>query len=80
MSERVSRLEGWLRDMGVSEHAAHELIRRAVDDVGQATALDVLNMVEGRTIDGVMTPAVDAMLEAAQLEYEASITPGDLTP
>jgi len=31
------RLEGWLRDMGVSEQAAHALIRRAVDDVGQAT-------------------------------------------
>jgi hypothetical protein len=74
------RLEGWLRDMGVSEHAAHALIRRAVDDVGQATTPDVLRMVETRTIGGVITPAVDAMLEAAQLEYEASLTPGELSP
>ena len=74
------RLEGWLRDMGVSEQAAHALIRRAADDVGQATAPDVLRMVESRTIGGVITPAVDAMLEAAQLEYEASLAPGDLTP
>jgi hypothetical protein len=66
--------------MGVSEQAAHELIRRAADDVGRATAPDVLRMVESRTIGGVITPAVDAMLEAAQLEYEASLAPGDLTP
>jgi hypothetical protein len=74
------RLEGWLRDMGVSEQAAHALIRRAVDDVGPATAPDVLTMVESRIIGGVITPAVEAMLEAAQLEYEASLVPGDLTP
>jgi hypothetical protein len=81
LGERAgSRLEGWLRDMGVSEHAAHELIRSAVDDGGQATALNVLNTVEGRTIEGVMALAGDSMLEASQLEYEASITPGDLTP
>jgi len=74
------RLEGWLRDMGVSEQAAHELIRRAVDDVGQATTPDVLRMVETRTTGGVITPAVDVMLEAAQLEYEASLAPGELSP
>ncbi len=45
-----------------------------------ATAPDVLKMVESRTGGGVITPAVDAMLEAAQLEYEASLAPGDLTP
>jgi hypothetical protein len=66
--------------MGVSEQSAHALIRRAVDDVGQATAPDVLRMVETRTSGGVITPTVDAMLEAAQLEYEASLAPGDLTP
>ena len=74
------RLEGWLRDMGVSEHAAHALIRRAADDVGQAKAADVRKMVESRTTAGVITPTVDAMLEAAQLEYEASLAPGELTP
>ena len=74
------RLEGWLRDRGVSEHAAHELIHSAVDEGGQATALDVFNTVEGRTNDGVMTFAADSVLEATQLEYEASIMPGDLTP
>jgi hypothetical protein len=74
------RLEGWLRDMGVSEHAAHALIRRAADDVGQAKAADVRKMVESRTTAGVITPTVDAMLEAAQLEYEASLAHGELTP
>jgi hypothetical protein len=74
------RLEGWLRDMGVSEHAAHALIRRAADDVGQAKAADVRKMVESRTTAGVITPTVDAMLEAAQLEYEASLAPGELSP
>jgi hypothetical protein len=74
------RLEGWLRDMGISEHAAHALIRRAADDVGRAKGADVLKMVESRTAAGVITPAVDAMLEAAQVEYEASLAPGELSP
>jgi hypothetical protein len=79
--EREGRcLEGWLRDMGVSEHAAHALIQRAADDVGRAKVSDVLKMVESRTTAGVITPTVDAMLEAAQLEYETSLAAGELSP
>jgi hypothetical protein len=37
-------------------------------------------MVESSKTAGVITPTMDAMLEAAQLEYEASLAPGELSP
>ena len=52
--------------------------RKAVE----ATKLVETSFLPGRdeSMPIVITPAVDAMLEAAQLEYEASLAPGELSP
>jgi hypothetical protein len=65
------QLEGWLREMGVSEDAAHELLDRAVDrlDAEDATG-GPQNHLEGSAAAGWHTPEIDAQLEAAQLEFE----------
>jgi hypothetical protein len=76
-----SHLEEWLREMGVADHTLRELLHTAAHEGGNTFASDHLaTTVEGRTIDGVMTLAADPMLDAAQMEYEASISPGHLTP
>jgi conjugative relaxase-like TrwC/TraI family protein len=65
------QVEGWLREMGISEDAAHELLARAVDRIdAQDAAGGPHNHLEGRAVAGWLTPDIDAQLEAAQLEFE----------
>jgi hypothetical protein len=65
------QVEGWLREMGVSDDAAHELLARAVDRIDAEDATGgPRNHLEGRTVAGALTPEIDAQLEAAQLEFE----------
>jgi hypothetical protein len=76
-----SRLEEWLRDIGVADHSVQELLRSAAADGGQTTARDhMLDTVPGRTIDGVELLAANPHLESAQRDCEASIAPGQMTP
>jgi len=72
MAQRAyDQAEGWLREAGISEDAAHELLDRAVDriDAEDATA-GPHDPLEDRTVAGRLTPEIDAQLEAAQLEFE----------
>jgi hypothetical protein len=72
VAERAyDQVEGWMREMGMSEDAAHELVARAVDriDAEDATG-DPHNHLEGTAFAGALTPEIDAQLEAAQLEFE----------
>jgi hypothetical protein len=54
VAERAySRVEGWLRETGMSEHAAHELVANAVDRIDAGFAVGgPYNHVEGRTVGG----------------------------
>jgi hypothetical protein len=60
-----------LREMGISDDAAHEMVARAVDriDADDATS-GPRNNLEDRTVAGWLTPEIDAQLVAAQLEFE----------
>jgi conjugative relaxase-like TrwC/TraI family protein len=65
------QVEGWLREMGMSEDAAHELLARAVDRIDAEDANGgPRDHLEGRAVAGWLTPEIDAQLEAAQLEFE----------
>jgi hypothetical protein len=65
------QLEGWLREMGMSDDAAHELLARAVDRIDAEDANGgPRDHLEGRAVAGWLTPEIDAQLEAAQLEFE----------
>jgi len=65
------QLEGWLREMGMSEDAAHELQDRAVDRIEAEDANGgSRDPLEGRAVAGWLTPEIDAQLEAAQLVFE----------
>ncbi len=65
------QLEGWLREMGMSEDAAHELLDRAVDRIDAEDATGgPRDHLEGKAVAGWLTPEIDAQLEAAQLEFE----------
>jgi hypothetical protein len=47
---------GWLREMGASEHAAHEPVANAVNRIDAGLPIgDPHNHVEGRTVDGLLT-------------------------
>jgi hypothetical protein len=64
-------VEGWLREMGMSEEAAHERLARAVERIDAEDAPGgPHNHLEGRTVAGWLTPEIDAQLEAAQQEFE----------
>ncbi len=65
------QLEGWLREMGISEDAAHELLDRAVDRIdAEDAAGGPHNHLEDRAPAGWLTPEIDEQLEAAQVEFE----------
>ena len=65
------QVEGWLREMGLSEEAAHERLARAVERIDAEDAIGgPHNHLEGRAVAGWLTPEIDAQLEAAQLEFE----------
>ena len=72
VAQRVyDQAEGWLREAGMSENAAHELVAKAVDRIDAEDATGGShNDIEGRTVAGALTPDIDAQLEAAQLEFE----------
>jgi len=72
VAERAyNRAEGWLRETGMSEHAAHELVARALDRIDAGFPIGApYNHIEGRALGGALTLAADAQLEAAQLEFE----------
>jgi hypothetical protein len=73
------QLEGWLREMGMSEDAAHELLDHAVDRIDAEDANGgPHNYLEGKAVNGWLTPEIDAHLEAAQLEFERAqeVSPG----
>jgi hypothetical protein len=80
VAERAySQVEGWLREMGMSEDAAHEMVVRAVDRIDAEDATGgPHNHLEGRTAASALTPEIDAQLEAAQLEFEREqgLSPG----
>jgi conjugative relaxase-like TrwC/TraI family protein len=65
------QVEGWMREMGMSEDATHELLARAVDRIDAEDANGgPRDHLEGRAAAGWLTPEIDAQLEAAQLEFE----------
>jgi hypothetical protein len=65
------QVEGWLREMGMTEDAAHDLVARAVDRIDAEDATGgPHDHLEGRAAVGWLTPEIDAQLEAAQLEFE----------
>jgi conjugative relaxase-like TrwC/TraI family protein len=72
VAQRVyDQAEGWLREVGMSEDAAHELVAKAVDRIDAEDATGgPHNHLEGRAVAGWLTPEIDAQLEAAQLEFE----------
>jgi hypothetical protein len=72
VAQRVyDQVEGWLREMGMSEDAAHDFVARAVDRIdAEDTAGGPHDHLEGRTVTGWLTPEIDAQLEASQLEFE----------
>jgi UvrD-like helicase C-terminal domain len=72
VAERAySRVEGWLRERGMSDEAAHEMVARAVDRIGAEDAAGgPHDHLQGRAVAGWLTPEIDAQLEAAQLEFE----------
>jgi conjugative relaxase-like TrwC/TraI family protein len=72
VAERAcGQVEGWMREMGMSEDAAHELLARAVDRINAEDATGgPHDHLEGRAVAGWLTPDIDAQLEAAQLEFE----------
>jgi conjugative relaxase-like TrwC/TraI family protein len=65
------QVEGWMREMGMSEDAAHELLARAVDRIdAEDAAGGPHDHLEGTAVAGWLTPEIDAQLEAAQLDFE----------
>jgi len=75
------QVEGWMREMGMSEDAAHELLARAVDRIDAEDANGgPREHLDGRVVAGWLTPEIDAQLEAAQLEFEREyeMSPGPL--
>jgi conjugative relaxase-like TrwC/TraI family protein len=72
VAQRVyDQAEGWLREAGMSEDAAHELVAKAVDRIDAEDANGgPRDHLEGRAVAGWLTPEIDAQLEAAQLEFE----------
>jgi hypothetical protein len=72
VAQRVyDQAEGWLREAGMSEDAAHELVAKAVDRIDAEDATGGSHdHLEGRAVAGWLTPEIDAQLEAAQVEFE----------
>ena len=72
VAQRVyDQAEGWLREAGMSEDAAHELVAKAVDRIdAEDAAGGPHNHLEGKAVAGWLTPEIDAQLEASQLEFE----------
>jgi hypothetical protein len=79
VAQRVyDQAEGWLREAGMSEDAAHELVAKAVDRIDAEDASGGSHdHLDGRVVAGWLTPEIDAQLEAAQLEFERE---QDLSP
>ena len=61
LAERAySRVEGWLRETGMSEHAAHELVAGAANRIDAGSPIGgPYDHVEGRTVDIALTLAAD---------------------
>ena len=71
LSVPTTRRNGWLRERGMSEEAAHERLARAVDRINAEDAAGgPHNHLEGKAVAGWLTPEIDAQLEASQLEFE----------
>jgi hypothetical protein len=80
VAQRVyDQAEGWLREAGMSEDAAHDFVARAVERIEAEDATgDPHNHLEGEAVAGWLTPEIDAQLEASQLEFEREqgLSPG----
>jgi hypothetical protein len=72
VAQRVyDQAEGWLREMGMSEDDAHDLVARWVDRIDAEDANGgPRDHLEGRAVAGWLTPEIDTQLEAAQLKFE----------
>jgi AAA domain/UvrD-like helicase C-terminal domain len=65
------QVEGWLREMGMSDDAAHEMVARAVDRIDAGLPVGgPHDHLEGRAAAGWLTPEIDAQLAASHLEFE----------
>jgi AAA domain/UvrD-like helicase C-terminal domain len=52
------QLESWMREMGMSEHAAHELLDRAVDRIDAQDAAGGPHHLDGKGAAGWLTPEI----------------------